>query len=506
MKPVMLMILDGWGIAPAGPYNAAKTAKTPELSRLFETYPHTRLLASGNAVGLPEGQMGNSEVGHLNIGAGRIVYQELTRITKACEEGTLLQNKALLECMAQVKQNGGALHLMGLLSDGGVHSHESHLWALLKMAKANGLEKVYVHAFLDGRDVGPSTALTYIERLQKVIDETGCGEIATVSGRYYAMDRDKRWARTQKAYEAITQHSGKTFASAAEGIEASYAAGVTDEFVEPFVVASKNDSCVKDGDGVIFYNFRPDRARQLTRAFTDNGFAGFERVKLNVAFVCMTQYDATIDAAVAFPPETLVNTLGEVLAKNNLRQLRIAETEKYAHVTFFFNGGVEEPDEGEKRVLIDSPKVATYDLQPEMSAFVVCDRALNELEKNDYDVMILNFANCDMVGHTGNIEAAEKAVWVVDECLRKLTEYILARGGVLLVTADHGNAEMMRDAEGKPHTAHPTNRVPFVLVGVAYKDRHLRRDGSLCDIAPTLLEVAGIEKPEQMSGRTLLEK
>ena len=315
MKPVMLMILDGWGIAPAGPYNAAKTAKTPELSRLFETYPHTRLLASGNAVGLPEGQMGNSEVGHLNIGAGRIVYQELTRITKACEEGTLLQNKALLECMARVKQTGGALHLMGLLSDGGVHSHESHLWALLKMAKANGLEKVYVHAFLDGRDVGPSTALTYIERLQKVIDETGCGEIATVSGRYYAMDRDKRWTRTQKAYDAITLHSRKTFASAAEGIEASYTAGVTDEFVEPFVVASENDSRVKDGDGVIFYNFRPDRARQLTRAFTDNDFAGFERVKLNVAFVCMTQYDATIDAAVAFPPETLVNTLGEVLAK-----------------------------------------------------------------------------------------------------------------------------------------------------------------------------------------------
>ena len=307
MKSLMLMILDGWGIAPAGPYNAAKTAQTPQLAKLFQTYPHTRLQASGNAVGLPEGQMGNSEVGHLNIGAGRIVYQELTRITKACDEGTLLKNKALLDCMASVKQNGGALHLMGLLSDGGVHSHEKHLWALLKMAKAQGLDKVYVHAFLDGRDVGPSTALTYVERLEKVMAETGCGEIATVSGRYYAMDRDKRWERTQKAYDALTQHAGKTFATAAAGIEASYAAGKTDEFVEPFIVETKADSRVKDGDGIIFYNFRPDRARQLTRAFTDDEFAGFARTKLNVSFVCMTQYDVTINAAVAFPLESLTN-------------------------------------------------------------------------------------------------------------------------------------------------------------------------------------------------------
>ena len=504
MKPVMLMILDGWGIAPAGPYNAAKTAKTPELSRLFETYPHTRLLASGNAVGLPEGQMGNSEVGHLNIGAGRIVYQELTRITKACEEGTLLQNKALLECMARVKQNGGALHLMGLLSDGGVHSHESHLWALLKMAKANGIEKVYVHAFLDGRDVGPSTALTYIERLQKVIEETGCGEIATVSGRYYAMDRDKRWARTQKAYDAITLHRGKTFASAAEGIEASYAASVTDEFVEPFVVASENDSRVKDGDGVIFYNFRPDRARQLTRAFTDSDFAGFERVKLNVAFVCMTQYDATIDAAVAFPPETLVNTLGEVLAKNNLRQLRIAETEKYAHVTFFFNGGVETPNALEDRVLIPSPQVATYDLQPEMSAYEVTDKLLALLDENKYDVVILNFANPDMVGHTGVMDAAVKAMEAVDTCAGKIVKKVLALGGAVCITADHGNLEKMYDGgTNQPYTAHTTNPVPFLMVSAGRPKLH---EGILADIAPTLLELLGIAQPAEMTGHSLIEK
>ena len=499
----MLMILDGWGIAPAGPYNAAKTAKTPELSRLFETYPHTRLLASGNAVGLPEGQMGNSEVGHLNIGAGRIVYQELTRITKACEEGTLLQNKALLECMAQVKQNGGALHLMGLLSDGGVHSHESHLWALLKMAKANGLEKVYVHAFLDGRDVGPSTALTYIERLQKVIDETGGGEIATVSGRYYAMDRDKRWARTQKAYEAITQHSGKTFASAAEGIEASYAAGVTDEFVEPFVVASKNDSCVKDGDGVIFYNFRPDRARQLTRAFTDNGFAGFERVKLNVAFVCMTQYDATIDAAVAFPPETLVNTLGEVLAKNNLRQLRIAETEKYAHVTFFFSGGREKEFDGEDRILIPSPKVATYDLKPEMSVYEVKDALNNALASGKYDLVVCNFANGDMVGHTGVYEAIEKAVKAVDECVGSVIDTAVSNGYEAIIIADHGNADHALNADGTPNTAHSLNPVPFVYV-TSNKAAQVE-NGILADVAPSLCHIMGIELPAEMTGKCLIK-
>ena len=503
MKPVMLMILDGCGIAPAGPYNAAKTAKTPELSRLFETYPHTRLLASGNAVGLPEGQMGNSEVGHLNIGAGRIVYQELTRITKACEDGTLLQNKALLECMAQAKQNGGALHLMGLLSDGGVHSHESHLWALLKMAKANGLEKVYVHAFLDGRDVGPSTALTYIERLQKVIDETGCGEIATVSGRYYAMDRDKRWARTQKAYDAITLHSGKTFASAAEGIEASYAAGVTDEFVEPFVVASENDSRVKDGDGIIFYNFRPDRARQLTRAFTDSDFAGFERVKLNVEFVCMTQYDATIDAAVAFPPETLVNTLGEVLAKNNLRQLRIAETEKYAHVTFFFNGGVETPNALEDRVLIPSPQVATYDLQPEMSAYEVKDKLVEAINTKKYDFIVVNYANGDMVGHTGVYEAIEKAVKAIDDCVRDTVEAAKANDYEVIIIADHGNADHALNADGTPNTAHSLNPVPFVYV-TANKNAKVE-NGVLADVAPSILHIMGMAQPAEMTGKDLIK-
>ncbi len=504
MKPLMLMILDGWGIAPAGPYNAAKTAQTPKLSKLFQTYPHTRLKASGSAVGLPEGQMGNSEVGHLNIGAGRIVYQELTRITKACEDGTLLQNKALLDCMQQVKNKCGALHLMGLLSDGGVHSHEKHLWALLKMAKLQGVGRVYVHAFLDGRDVGPSTALTYIERLQKVMAETGCGEIATVSGRYYAMDRDKRWERTQKAYEAMTQHSGKTFAAAAEGIEASYANGKTDEFVKPFVVAVKDDSRVKDGDGVIFYNFRPDRARQLTRAFTDKDFAGFVRPKLDVAFVCMTQYDATINAAVAFPPETLANTLGEVLSKNNLHQLRIAETEKYAHVTFFFNGGVEEPNPLEERVLIPSPKVATYDLQPEMSAYEVKDKLLALLDENKYDVIILNFANPDMVGHTGVMAAAVKAMEAVDACAGKIVSKVLALGGAVCITADHGNLEKMYDEEsGQPYTAHTTNPVPFLL---ASHTKYSLHEGILADIAPTMLELLGIAQPPEMTGRSLIDK
>lgn len=504
MKPLMLMILDGWGIAPAGPYNAAKMAKTPQLSKLFQMYPHTRLKASGNAVGLPEGQMGNSEVGHLNIGAGRVVYQELTRITKACEEGTLLKNKALLDCMEQVKQNGGALHLMGLLSDGGVHSHEKHLWALLKMAKLQGIAKVYIHAFLDGRDVGPSTALIYIERLQKVMEETGCGEIATVSGRYYAMDRDKRWERTQKAYDAITQHSGKTFKTAAEGIEASYAAGKTDEFVEPFVVAAKDDSRVKNGDGVIFYNFRPDRARQLTRAFTDSDFNGFARTKLDVSFVCMTQYDATINAAVAFPPETLVNTLGEVLAQHNLHQLRIAETEKYAHVTFFFNGGVEEPNPLEDRVLIPSPKVATYDLQPEMSAYKVTDKLLALLDENKYDVIILNFANPDMVGHTGVMPAAVKAMEAVDACAGKIVDKVLAMGGAVCITADHGNLEKMYDEKsGQPYTAHTTNPVPFLL---ASHNKYRLHEGILADIAPTLLELLQIAKPEEMTGHSLIDK
>lgn len=504
MKPLMLMILDGWGIAPAGPYNAAKMAKTPQLSKLFQMYPHTRLKASGNAVGLPEGQMGNSEVGHLNIGAGRVVYQELTRITKACEEGTLLKNKTLFDFMEQVKQNGGALHLMGLLSDGGVHSHEKHLWALLKMAKLQGIAKVYIHAFLDGRDVGPSTALIYIERLQKVMEETGCGEIATVSGRYYAMDRDKRWERTQKAYDAITQHSGKTFKTAAEGIEASYAAGKTDEFVEPFVVAAKDDSRVKNGDGVIFYNFRPDRARQLTRAFTDSDFTGFARTKLDVSFVCMTQYDATINAAVAFPPETLVNTLGEVLAQHNLHQLRIAETEKYAHVTFFFNGGVEEPNPLEDRVLIPSPKVATYDLQPEMSAYKVTDKLLALLDENKYDVIILNFANPDMVGHTGVMPAAVKAMEAVDACAGKIVDKVLAMGGAVCITADHGNLEKMYDEKsGQPYTAHTTNPVPFLL---ASHNKYRLHEGILADIAPTLLELLQIEKPEEMTGHSLIDK
>ena len=392
---------------------------------------------------------------------------------------------------------------MGLLSDGGVHSHEKHLWALLKMAKLQGIAKVYVHAFLDGRDVGPSTALTYIERLEKVMAETDCGQIATVSGRYYAMDRDKRWERTKKAYDAMTQHAGNLFATAAQGIETSYAAGKTDEFVEPFIVESQADSRIKDGDGIVFYNFRPDRARQLTRAFCDAEFNGFERSKLNVAFVCMTQYDATINAAVAFPPESLNNTLGEVLAQHNLHQLRIAETEKYAHVTFFFNGGVEEPNQFEDRVLIPSPQVATYDLQPEMSAYEVTDKLLTLLDENKYDVIILNFANPDMVGHTGIMEAAVKAMETVDACAGKIAAKVLEMGGALCITADHGNLEKMYDDEAKqPYTAHTTNPVPFLLVS---KNKYRLHEGILADIAPTMLELLGISQPAEMTGHSLIE-
>ena len=392
---------------------------------------------------------------------------------------------------------------MGLTSNGGVHSSLVHLFKLCDIAKEYNIDNTFIHCFMDGRDTDPRSGKGFIEELEAHCAKSA-GKIASIIGRYYAMDRDKRWARTQKAYDAITLHSGKTFASAAEGIEASYAAGVTDEFVEPFVVASENDSRVKDGDGVIFYNFRPDRARQLTRAFTDNGFAGFKRVKLNVAFVCMTQYDATIDAAVAFPPETLVNTLGEVLAKNNLRQLRIAETEKYAHVTFFFNGGVETPNVLEDRVLIPSPQVATYDLQPEMSAYEVTDKLLALLDEDKYDVVILNFANPDMVGHTGVMDAAVKAMEAVDTCAGKIVKKVLALGGAVCITADHGNLEKMYDGEtNQPYTAHTTNPVPFLMVSAGRPKLH---EGILADIAPTLLELLGIAQPAEMTGHSLIEK
>ncbi|MCQ2363339.1 MAG: 2,3-bisphosphoglycerate-independent phosphoglycerate mutase, partial [Acidaminococcaceae bacterium] len=430
MKPLVLMILDGWGIAPAGSGNAVSVAATPNLDKLFAQYPHSTLAASGEAVGLPDGQMGNSEVGHLNIGSGRIIYQELTRITKSIRDGDFFANAVLHECMVRCKNH--ALHLMGLVSDGGVHSHLSHLLALVEMAKREGLEKVYIHAFLDGRDVPPKSAVTYLQQLEEGLAKIGLGQIATVSGRYYAMDRDKNWQRTQKAYVCLTKGDAPARAGAVQGVEQSYGEGVTDEFVVPFKVAGV-DGRIKAGDGVIFFNFRPDRARQLTRALNDKDFSHFDREQgaMPVNYVCMTQYDATIDAPVAFPPENYVDTLGQVLGAKGLKQLRIAETEKYAHVTFFFNGGVEVPNRGEERVLIPSPKVATYDLQPEMSALQVTETLLQELDKDKFDVVILNFANPDMVGHTGVMAAGVRAMETADGCVGKSVDRVLAKGGAL---------------------------------------------------------------------------
>lgn len=501
-KPVMLMILDGWGVAPASSTNAVTLAKTPHLDSFFANYPHTYLEPSGKSVGLPDGQMGNSEVGHLNIGAGRIIYQELTRISKAIEDGDFYQNPVLKDVMAKTKAGGRALHLMGLLSDGGVHSHLSHLLALVRMAKQNGMEKVFIHAFLDGRDVSPKTAVGYLQTLEAALAEIGVGKIATVSGRYYAMDRDKRWERIKVAYDVMVSGVGAHAASAVSGVEKSYAEGVTDEFVVPFAIDGVNGQ-IKAGDGVVFYNFRPDRARQITRAISEPDFAEFARPSdaLPVNFVCMTQYDVTLRAPVAFPPERYDDTLGQVLAAHGLKQLRIAETEKYAHVTFFFNGGVEAPNPGEERILIPSPKVATYDLQPEMSAYEVTDALLQELDKDKFDVVILNFANPDMIGHTGVLPAAVKAMEVVDECAGKIVDKVLALGGSVCITADHGNLEKMADENGQPYTAHTTNKVPFILVNAAKKPLH---NGILADIAPTMLELLGIAKPSAMTGHSLM--
>ena len=503
-KPVMLMILDGWGVAPASDVNAATLAQTPNLDRYFAEFPNTTLEASGMEVGLPEGQIGNSEVGHLNIGAGRIIYQSLTRITKAIKDGDFFTNEVLCACMDKTKNAGKALHLMGLLSDGGVHSNINHLIALLEMAKARGLEKVYVHAFLDGRDVPPKSAVGFIKQLQDAIAGMEFGKIATVMGRYYAMDRDNRWDRLEKAYKTLVFGEGKLVADPVQGVEASYEAGVTDEFVEPMVVESV-DAKITSGDGIIFFNFRPDRARQITRALNDAEFPHFERPAsaLPVNFVCMTQYDATIDAPVAYPPEEYNDTLGEVLAKEGKHQLRIAETEKYAHVTFFFNGGVEEPNLNEERVLINSPKVATYNLQPEMSAYDVTNALLAELDKDKFDVVVLNYANPDMVGHTGVLPAAIKAMEAVDECVGKVVDKVLSLGGSVCITADHGNLEKMAEADGTPHTAHTTNVVPFILVS---NEEYKLHSGVLADIAPTMLELLNIEKPAVMTGSSLIEK
>ena len=503
-KPVMLMILDGWGVAPASDVNAATLAQTPNLDRYFAEFPHTTLEASGMEVGLPEGQIGNSEVGHLNIGAGRIIYQSLTRITKAIKDGDFFDNEVLCACMDKTKNAGKALHLMGLLSDGGVHSNINHLIALLQMAKARGLEKVYVHAFLDGRDVPPKSAVGFIKQLQEAIAGMAFGKIATVMGRYYAMDRDNRWDRIEKAYKTLVLGEGNLVADPVQGVEASYEAGITDEFVEPMVVEGV-DAKITSGDGIIFFNFRPDRARQITRALNDAEFPQFERPAsaLPVNYVCMTQYDATIDAPVAYPPEEYNDTLGEVLAKEGKHQLRIAETEKYAHVTFFFNGGVEEPNLNEERILINSPKVATYDLQPEMSAYDVTEALLAELDKDKFDVVVLNYANPDMVGHTGVLPAAIKAMEAVDECVGKVVDKVLSLGGSVCITADHGNLEKMAEADGTPHTAHTTNIVPFILVS---NEEHKLHSGVLADIAPTMLELLNIEKPAVMTGSSLIEK
>ncbi|OUN11134.1 phosphoglycerate mutase (2,3-diphosphoglycerate-independent) [Gemmiger sp. An87] len=503
-KPLMLCILDGFGWVPNKTEgNAIVAAKTPNLDKLFATCPYTTIGASGMDVGLPDGQMGNSEVGHTNIGAGRIVYQELTRITKAIQDGSIRSNEAIVNAMKAAIENGKAIHLMGLLSAGGVHSHIQHLFGLLDMAKDMGATEVYVHAIMDGRDVPPDSGKGYIDELQAKLDELGVGKIASISGRYYAMDRDNRWDRVEKAYAAFVYGEGVK-GTPAEVMANSYAEGVTDEFVVPAVTCEGGR--IAEGDTVIFYNFRPDRAREITRTFVDDAFTGFERKngRFPVNYVCFTQYDATMpNVEVAFKPQSLTNVMGEYLAKCGKTQLRIAETEKYAHVTFFFNGGVEAPFEGEDRALIASPKVATYDLQPEMSAFEVADECVKRIESGKYDVIILNFANCDMVGHTGIFEAAVKAVEAVDTCAGKVIDAVLAAGGQVLLTADHGNADQMREPDGAPFTAHTTNPVPFLVAGAG--DVKLREGGVLADIAPTMLKLMGLPQPEEMTGKSIIE-
>ncbi|MGN0483042.1 MAG: 2,3-bisphosphoglycerate-independent phosphoglycerate mutase [Lachnospiraceae bacterium] len=509
-KPTVLMILDGFGLNDQTKGNAVYQANKPNIDQLMKECPFVKGYASGLAVGLPDGQMGNSEVGHLNMGAGRIVYQELTRITKEIEDGDFFKNEAFLKAVENVKEHDSALHLFGLLSDGGVHSHNSHLYGLLELAKREGLEKVYVHCFLDGRDTAPKSGEGFLKELQDKIKEIGVGEIATISGRYYAMDRDNRWDREQAAYNAIAKGEGKTADDAIAAIEASYAEDVTDEFVVPTVILKNGapTATVKDNDSVIFFNFRPDRAREITRAFCADEFDGFDRgARINTVFVTFTEYDVTIpNKIVAFHKVELHNTFGQFLADNGKTQARIAETEKYAHVTFFFNGGVEEPNKNEDRILVKSPKVATYDLQPEMSAYEVCDKLVDAIKSDKYDVIIINFANPDMVGHTGVEEAAIKAVEAVDECVGKTVAALKEVDGQMFICADHGNAEQLVDYEtGAPFTAHTTNPVPFILVN-ADPSYTLREGGCLADIAPTLIELMGMEQPAEMTGKSLLIK
>ncbi|BCK84358.1 2,3-bisphosphoglycerate-independent phosphoglycerate mutase [Dysosmobacter sp. NSJ-60] len=500
--PTTLIIMDGFGLSDHVGGNAVKAAKTPRLDQFFQEYAHTELSASGLDVGLPEGQMGNSEVGHTNIGAGRVVFQDLPRITKAIADGDFFTNPAYQHAMDACKEKGTALHLMGLLSDGGVHSHIQHLFALLKLARDKGLERVYIHAFLDGRDVSPTSGVEFVAQTVEQCREIGVGKIATVMGRYYAMDRDKRWDRVEQAYDAMVYGESAHFNPVpVAAVKDSYAAGITDEFVEP--VVCDTEGTISDNDSVIFFNFRPDRAREITRTLVDPDFDGFTRQYFPVTFVCNTEYDATMPhVEVAFPRVCVSNGLGEYLSQMGMTQLRIAETEKYAHVTFFFNGGSETVFPGEDRVLIPSPKVATYDLQPEMSAPEVCEKCVERIESGAYDVIILNFANCDMVGHTGVFDAAVKAVETVDECVGKVVDATLKMGGIAMITADHGNAEQMTEPDGSPMTAHTTNPVPFILCGAGTE----LRKGRLADIAPTILDVMGLACPEDMDGKTLIVK
>ena len=501
---VGLIIMDGFGIAPETPANAIYVQGTPCLDEIKKHASVSTLQASGLNVGLPDGQMGNSEVGHLNMGAGRIVYQDLTQISKEIAEGTFFKNDELLAAMNNAK-NGKQLHIMGLLGTGGVHSYFDHLKALIDMAAKEKVEKVFIHCFLDGRDTPPTSGEMFLKELQEYIDKVGVGKIASICGRFYVMDRDNRWERVEKAYNLLTQGEGNTAPDAITAIKESYKNNVTDEFVIPTSIQENGHSLatIQKGDSVIFFNYRPDRAREISRALAEKDFNFFERNGgyLEPFYVGFTRYDATFkNVRIAFKPRNLANTLGEYLAKNNKKQFRIAETEKYAHVTFFFNGGVEAPNKGEDRILIPSPKVTTYDLKPEMSAYEVADKAVEAINSGKYDVMILNFANCDMVGHTGIFDAARKAVKAVDECTKKVTDAIIAKGGKVLITADHGNADHMFDDDGTPFTAHTTNPVPLILVG----DSHKLKDGKLCDIAPTMLELLGMKIPEEMTGHSLL--
>lgn len=504
-KPLMLMILDGWGINPCdNQINAIKNAAPKEYLELLSKYPHSQLKASGEAVGLPEGQMGNSEVGHLNIGAGRVIYQPLVKITKDIRDGEFFEIPVLKEAFEYAKENNTAIHFAGLVSDGGVHSHIDHIYGLLQMAKNYGLTKVYLHAFLDGRDTPPASAVNFLAQVEAKMAEIGVGKIATISGRYYAMDRDKNYDRTKIAYDNMTLGNGIEASSADEAIKASYAAGVTDEFVKPTVI--DKEGLVKSGDVLVNFNFRPDRARQITRAFNDKEFTFFDRNIDPIKVYCMRQYDSTIDAPVIYKDDEIVNTFGEVISKAGLTQLRTAETEKYAHVTFFFNGGVESQYPGEDRKLVASPKVATYDLKPEMSAYEVTEGAKEALLSGKYDVVILNFANPDMVGHTGVLEAAVKAIKAVDECVKVLVDTVLSLDGSVLITADHGNAELMVDPEtNAPFTAHTTNEVPFIYVS-NHTEGVTLKDGKLADIAPTMLNILGIEQPKEMTGENLIVK